>query len=135
MRERESISVRLDKNSADILDNVTKSSGLSKSEVIRNLINYEHIHIRYGEKAILERISKVYDDINRDTLEVMGYEQRIYKVCENLLSAYNNQPTLSGLNDVAMSAKMAIDCILQDYWHRKLKAEQELKQVVNFHTN
>ena len=135
MSEKEIISVRLDKTSADTLYNVTKSSGLSKSEVIRNLNNYEHIHIRYGEKAILERISKVYDDINRGTLEVIGYEQRIYKVCENLLSAYNKESTLSGLNDVAMNAKMAIDCILQDYWHRKLKAEKELKQVVNFYPN
>ena len=99
------------------------------------MINYEHIHIRYGEKAILERISKVYDDINRDTLEVIGYEQRIYKICENLLSAYNNESTLSSLNDIAMNAKMAIDCVLQDYWHRKLKAEKELKQVVNFYPN
>lgn len=135
MSEKEIISVRLDRNSSDVLNNVTKSSGLSKSEVIRKLLNYEHIHIHYGEKAILERISKVYDDINRGTLEVMGYEQRIYKVCENLLSAYNNESTLSGLNDVTMNAKMAIDCILQDYWHRKLKAEKELEQIVNFYPN
>lgn len=133
MSKSAQISIRLDQSSAEKLNQISTFTGRSKSDIIRDLLSYENIHVHYGEREILQRLSQIYDGMNRGTLEMMDNVMRVHDICARLLAMCNSaSPTLI-LHNVAMQSKMAVDCILQDHWNQKLNAERELKRVVDFH--
>lgn len=127
------ISIRLDQATAEKLSNMAVLTGHSKSDIVRELLSYESIHVHYGEKEILQRISQIYDDMNRGTLEMVDNVRRVNAVCDRLLTACDSGMPVTTLREVALQSKMIVESILQDHWRQKLDAEREVKRVVDFH--
>ena len=100
------VNVRLTQEELEKLDKVKKDLGVnSRSEAIRNIIRKSEIHVHYGQKEIMQYISKVHHEMNMSYLNMTDECQEISRMLKELQEIHQFDANVDEINRLASHVK------------------------------
>lgn len=130
MSKDHQVNFRLNKETKQKLIAMSKDARVSKSKILTDLIMKGEVNTYFGHREIIERVSAIEDNMNKNDLAFKHDIQTVDNNIERLIGVANGE-CASIIKQVAYSAIETIERINENHKNNKTQAEEELLKYVN----